>query len=366
MKSWIKKLAFLFPLIAAMLLYILLPHFPKTTETLFSRGIFRVISVPLGWLVSWLPLSLTELAVFVGIGFVLVSIVILIIKLIRRSDRVIVLGRVGRFCGWVLGAAALMYMLCHGANFYRLPAAQLMELPTGTVSPERLQEICLDLAEKANAARLEVAEDENGRMALSKTVSATLRDAGGGYRAIDGEYPFLWGAVGRAKPVQLSHYWSYTGITGMYFPFLCEANVNIDQPHSDLPMCASHELAHTRGFAREDECNFFGWLACIHSPSADYRYSGWLDAYVRCTNALSDYDAELAGEVMARASAGVNRDLRGRYEYWQPFFEAFGGKVMQAADDINDAFIQSQGVEEGLLSYDMVVGLIVGYYEKNA
>ncbi len=82
------------------------------------------------------------------------------------------------------------------------------------------------------------------------------------------------------KPVQLSHWWSYTGITGMYFPFFAEANVNIDVPDSGIPATAAHELAHTRGFAREDECNFLAYLACIHHSSGDVRYSGYLSAYI--------------------------------------------------------------------------------------
>lgn len=33
----------------------------------------------------------------------------------------------------------------------------------------------------------------------------------------------------------------------MYFPFLAEANVNIDIPDWDIPSTAAHELAHTPG-----------------------------------------------------------------------------------------------------------------------
>ena len=49
-----------------------------------------------------------------------------------------------------------------------------------------------------------------------------------------------------------------------------------------FPSTAAHELAHTRGFAREDECNFFAFLTSIASDSADCRYSGYLsDVYKR-------------------------------------------------------------------------------------
>ena len=152
-------------------------------------------------------------------------------------------------------------------------------------------------------------EDEDGCVRLSQSVTKTLRLADGGYRNLQGEYAFLFGGTWRAKPVQLSHWWSYTGITGMYFPMLAEANVNIDVPDSSIPATAAHELAHTRGFAREDECNFLAYLTCIHSDSADFRYSGLLMAYIYCSNTLYDYDKDLWGETREACSDGVKRDL---------------------------------------------------------
>ena len=179
-----------------------------------------------------------------------------------------------------------------------------------------------------------------------------------GYRSLQGTYPFLFGGVFRAKPVQLSHWWSYTGITGMYFPMLAEANVNIDVPDSSIPATAAHELAHTRGFAREDECNFLAYLTCIHSDSADFRYSGYLMAYIYCSNALYAYDIELWRETRAACSEGVLRDLGERNRYW----EAFEGRVQEISNSVNNSFLESQGQEKGTLSYDEVVSLIVSYY----
>ena len=188
----------------------------------------------------------------------------------------------------------------------------------------------------------------------------TLSEAGEGYKALDGRYSFLWGAVNRAKPVQLSHWWSYTGISGMYFPVYAEANVNTDQPDSAVPSTAAHELAHTRGFAKEDESNFFACLSCFVSPSADYRYSGYLMAYIYCSNALSTYDGDMWAAVRAYCSDGVIRDLEQRYKYW----DSFKGKVQDISIRVNDEFIQSQGVDDGVFSYDRVVGLLLAYYEK--
>jgi len=251
-------------------------------------------------------------------------------------------------------------MLLHGVNYYRLPVSALMQLDMSPKSAQLLQTLCIDLAKSASSEREKLKEDENGNIMLSNSLLKTLSQAGDGYRILDNTYPFFWGAVNRAKPVQLSHKWSYTGISGMYFPFFVEANVNIDQPDSAIPATSAHELAHTRGFAREDECNFFACLSCFVNPSPDYRYSGYVIAYINCSNALYSYNSDMWAETLPYCSDGVIRDIEERTEYW----DSFRGEVQEISNRVNDSFIQSQGVDDGVLSYNRVVGLLLAYYEK--
>ncbi len=348
----------LLPAVIAVLLRIILPHFPQLTETVFSRGLFRVLSAAVGGVTVLLPFSLTEVLVVLALPAVLVLAVLFIRRLIRSRAKGQTALRAVRGVAGVLSCTLLYYMLMHGINFYRLPVSQLMDLDVGTKSAQELLTVCIDLADKASAERAALAEDEKGCMQLSVSKSEILAQADGGYRKLEGQYPFLWGAVWRAKPVQLSHWWSYTGITGMYFPFFAEANVNIDVPDSDIPATAAHELAHTRGFAQEDECNFFAYLTSIHSDSAECRYSGYLLAYIYCANALYGYDQELWRQAYSHCSEAVRRDLNERNAYW----DAFKGKIQETSDKINDGFIKSQGVQDGVLSYNRVVQLILGYY----
>ena len=241
---------FLLPAIIAALLYVWLPHVPQLTEKVFSRGIFRAVSVPLGGLVAVLPFSLTECLVVLALPLA-VTLGILLAKRLRRTEaKGRVLARAGKGLGWVLSSVLLLYMVMHGANFYRLPVSELMGLDTSIQSPAYLQRVCIDLAQKASAERELLEEDEDGYTKLSVSKAEILRLADNGYRKLDDTYPYLWGGVWRTKPVLLSHWWSYTGITGMYFPFFAEANVNIDVPDSDIPATAAHELAHTAALPR--------------------------------------------------------------------------------------------------------------------
>ena len=42
----------------------------------------------------------------------------------------------------------------------------------------------------------------------------------------------------------------------------------------------AHELAHQRGIASEQECNFLGVLASTTSGNPAYVYAGWLSGYI--------------------------------------------------------------------------------------
>ena len=98
-------------------------------------------------------------------------------------------------------------------------------------------------------------------------------------------YPELGGRFGKAKPIFLSSKMSYTGISGIYFPFTGEANVNVDIPHSLLPATTCHEMAHQRGFAREDEANYIAWITCSSNDNPEFKYSGTLLALIHSMNA---------------------------------------------------------------------------------
>ena len=57
---WRSLLWCLIPTAVAAGMYWVLPHFPRFTEYAVTRGLFRVVSYPVEWLLSLLPFSLTE------------------------------------------------------------------------------------------------------------------------------------------------------------------------------------------------------------------------------------------------------------------------------------------------------------------
>lgn len=366
MKKFLKRFWVFIPLILAALMFFVLPHFPAVTEYVFSRGLFKIITVPLGFITSLAPVSLTEWLAILAIPAVMALIVILIVKLVKSGDRRKTLLGAGKFLAGFVSIACFMYMGCHGVNYYRYPMEKLMELDTSQKTPEELYNVCVRLADGAAAARAEL-EEASGDEFVSDTpykfaesLYTELSRAGSGYEKLIEEYPFLWTSVWRQKPVLLSEPWSYTGITGMYFPFLAECNVNTAQPDFSIPFTAAHESAHSRGIAFENECNFLAFLSCINSEYPEYRYSGYMEAFVYCSNDLYSYDEELWKGTQEHLTRGMFCD----YSELNAYIDKHKGKVNEVSSEINDTFIKAQGVFDGALSYDRVTELILAYYAK--
>lgn len=356
----LRQLWIFIPLILAAAMYFLLPMFPEFTEQVISRGLFKIYTVPVGFLTSLIPISLTELCAVLAIPAVITLIVVFIVRMKKSRYRRRTAIKAGRFLAGFVSFAAFIYMTAHGANFYRQPLEQLMELDTSGKSPEFLSQVCTELATHAAEERLLLTEDENGCVKFTEDIWTELSRADSGYEALTEDYPFLWTSISRQKPVQLSYLWSYTGIVGMYFPFLAECNVNIEQPDFCQPFTASHESAHSRGIAFENECNFLAFLSCINSEYPEYRYSGYLMAFKFCSNALYSADRELWETMAAGTSEGMWRDLRAENEY----IRRFEGEAKKVFTSANDTFIKVQGVKDGTRSYDRMTDLVLAYYYK--
>ena len=348
------------PLILAAVMYFLLPLFPDFTEYVISRGLFKAFTVPVGFLTSLVPISLTELCAVLALPAVVVLVVIFIVRMKRSPRRKRTALAAGRFLAGFLSFGALIYMTAHGANYYRYSLERLMELDASPKPEEFLLAVCQDLAVHAAAEREQLAEDENGCVKFTEDIYTELTRTGSGYSALTEEYPFLWTSISRQKPVQLSYYWSYTGIVGMYFPFLAECNVNTEQPDFSVPFTASHESAHSRGIAFENECNFLAYLSCINSEYPEFRYSGYMNAFKYCSNSLYAADRELWQQAYSYVTEGMRRDFSAENEY----IRAFEGEVKQTSTAVNDGFIKAQGVADGQRSYGRVTDLILAYYYK--
>ena len=357
---WLKWIFCLIPSVLAIIMYLVLPYFPKFTEYAITRGLFRIVAFPVEWIMSIFPFSITEIVVILCLPAILTLLIIWLIRIIRRENKLKIFEKGCRFFVWCISLALLIFMVMDGGNFSRIPTGELLNLPDRQYTAEDLHKITADLAEKASAAREKLPEDEKGCAKLTVSQSELLLLSDDCFDKLKDDYPFLKTATWRVKSVGMSHWWSYTGTTGVYCPWLGEASINTDIPVYELGHTATHEIAHTMGFAKENECNFLAWLACAESEQPDFVYSGHLAAYIYCVQALYDADKDLWRDAASRCSEGMVRDLKNINEYWKQF----EGEVQESSQKVNDTFIKVNGVESGVLSYDEMVGLCLRYYDS--
>ncbi|MDO4811635.1 MAG: DUF3810 domain-containing protein [Eubacteriales bacterium] len=221
---------------------------------------------------------------------------------------------------------------------------------------EELEQVTAYFAENLAIAADKVERDADG--AFAEPEAEIFAYSTQVYDPLYEDFPFLRLQDHVPKAVSLSRVMSRLDFTGFYFPFTGEANVNVDCPQSFLPATIAHEMAHQRGIASEQECNFLAIVASADSHSAAYRYSGWLMGYVYLGNALYHADQDKWQAIRDTLPDTVRLDLYQNNAYWA----LFEGAVNDAAQSVYDSFLKSQGEDRGIQSYGTVVDLLMTYY----
>jgi hypothetical protein len=135
---------------------------------------------------------------------------------------------------------------------------------------------------------------------------------------------------------------------------------NADVPAFDLPMVIAHHKAHQRGYAREDEANFIGYIICINSTDPYVKYSGYLYG-LKVLEVLSKGNVDRYNDLLSRINEGPKADLRERSAFW----ERMRSSALSAASRrIFSAYLRANRVPGGVKSLDEDVPLIIGYYLK--
>ncbi|MBW7573781.1 DUF3810 domain-containing protein [Caproiciproducens faecalis] len=344
---------------AALLLIFTAQNHPDFAEW-YANTIYSVLSRGGNRVTSLIPFSLMEVLIVLlsaGAVFYMIFFIAKIIHNPGKRKRIFSLFVLNLLC-----TASVLYFLfavsC-GINYYRYPFAQTCGLDIRPSSKAELTALCTSLAARANELREGVKTDQDSVMRLStENTLLTAKKAQAAFDSISVDYPLLRAGYGQPKPVHFSRVMSYLDITGIFFPFTFEANVNVDIPDYSIPSTMCHELSHLRGYMREDEANFIGYLVCEKSGDADFRYSGVMLAYIYASNALYSTDPDLAGQISGTLSDGVRRDLANNSAYWKQF----EGPVATAADHVNDSYLKANKQQDGVKSYGRMVDLLLAEY----
>jgi hypothetical protein len=323
------------------------------------RRIASVWRFAAGHLTSYLPFSLMETA-GTALALLLAALLIaLIAALFRRRGVFRALRRLGAFVVVIAyGAAIFIWAFLPG---YYAPPAYTEALERRDISAEELAAALTFFRDRANSLSGSVKRDGDGRFAESVDNIITLSELVYGNTEL--EFPRLSASRARPKKMLYSELMSRTRFTGIYFALTGEANINVNSPRAFLPFTAAHELAHSRGAAREDEANFFAVAACLTSNVTVYEYSGCLAAVSYLGGALAEADIYAFADITEGYGEYVVRDLDDSRSYWFEIEEknAEAPAVAAFADAVNetyDAYLRANGQDDGMRSYGECVDLL--------
>ena len=244
-----------------------------------------------------------------------------------------------------------IYTVNCGINYYRRPFSDYLEYRAGRYSEKELEELLVWLTQRVNAVYTETGGQER-RKVQNEAVKAMEK--------LGEQYPQLAGYYPKPKPVLFSRLLSIQQLSGIYSPFTVEANYNAEMTPYNIPHTACHELSHLRGFMREDEANFIGFLACFGSENQEYRYSGYLMGWIYAGNALESVDHEAYAGYWDMLRPEVQEDLRENTAFW----DRFDTKVSKAAETLNNTYLKANSQSDGVRSYGRAVDLMLAWYQS--
>ncbi len=327
----------------------------------YSTKIYPLISIPINYVTSIFSFSLAEVLIILVILTVIIYIILYIIKFIkyknqRKSNTLKLILNFLCACSTIY----FIFIIFTGINYNRLTFADKSGLTIKPSSKSELIILCNELIKQANTLRTQVEVDDNSIMKLNSNYNTAI-EASIAYAKMSDEFETLLPNYGKPKPVFFSKLMSYANITGVFFPYTFEANVNTNIPNYSIPSTMCHELTHQRGYMREDEANFLAYLACLKSDKVEFKYSGVMLAYIHASNALYDIDKEAYIDLYSKLSEGVKIDLNYNNKYW----DKFETKIAKISNEVNNVYLKINSQEDGVESYGRMVDLLLANYRKN-
>lgn len=358
---------FLFPI--AIVINLFCSKYPQFVESYYSTKINKVIIQVMSKITGIVPFSIYELTIYILVFSTVGFVIYFIFAILQSKNNTVPLLK--KYILNILSITSLAYFLfivLWGINYNRIPLeisliTQYNETNNTSINvvnstTSDLENLYKYLIDCANNTRELVLENNQGVMISNGDFKDIINRSQHGYDNIVNIIPSVEGDYGKPKYVMSSNLMCYTGITGIYFPWTGEANVNIAVPDVYIPSTTTHEMAHQRGFSSEDEANFIAYLACINHSDNDFKYSGYILALNHTASALKNSNPVAYDELSKDIHDDVLRDLRYNREFWNKY----EGKIDQLSNDFNNAYLKSNGIKEGTQSYGKMVDLLLTYY----
>ena len=354
--SLLTPLAFVFIALGLLggIIHILSVSFPVFADFI-NRTLGNALRFILSKMTGIFPFSVAEMLIYTSP--LLVTVIILIaLRYSKKGDVYFTRSIITVISA--LGAVYFLFAAGFAPGYRGSSLADKAGLTERKSTAEELYTTTLLVIDEVNGYADKTEYSLEGASYMPFTVSELSQELSVCYRTLSDEYSFVPSFSSQVKPIIISPLMTYTHISGIYSFFTGEANLNCNYPDFVNVFSAAHEMAHQRGFSREDEANFIAFLVLRKSNNDYLRYSASLNMYRYLSNALYSADYDLFEDAYSQLSANAKNELSA----YSVFFDKYrDNTAADISDKINDAYLQSQGTE-GTKSYGLVVDLAVSFY----
>ena len=292
----------------------------QRVEEWYATGVYIYIAKVLQLFLGWLPFSVGDL--------LYIAAIIYIIFTLHKSFKRPILKTLNR----LFKIGSMVWLLFHflwGFNYYRTSIQEQFNLAKGEVKKEEVVAFTNYTLTQANLYSNPQPITHNSQPSPVK--------------------PSLFGILG-----------NYMGYGGYYNPFTGEAQINSHMPDFMLPYIAVHEAAHQKGYAKESEANFIGYIDAMNSGDNALLYSSNMEMFLYANRALRRFDSTLAKQNMERLSPRIKKDLAD----YKVFAEKYYGPVDKFITWFYTGFLNFNNQPEGMMSYNRGIVYAMRYVSR--
>ena len=324
---------------------------PSIIETVYSRGLFLGIR----WATSQ-TMGLLPFAWYYLFWVAIVGVIYRWIPALRQYSRRARWRKIGSGLLTFISCLYLCFQWLWGFNYGRVKFEKQANLKADSIGISELrQEVDTQMVRLIqahtdwnNTGYAKTTLPPNLEDTMRRLLTQTMRQFG---------YPIAGDA--RVRGLQPKGVLMRFSSSGVYWPFVAEANFDTGLHPLQWPFVMAHELGHAYGITDEGVCNFLAWVACQHSNQPIIRYAGEI-CYWREVGANYKYaDKEAYLALRATLPQGITTDLddmnQNLADY--PDFVSLTG--------VYDLYLKWQGVPEGLTNYSKIIRLVRAYRQKN-
>jgi hypothetical protein len=352
MKTWIWLLLLL------LLIFIqLISRDAYFIEKYYTYGFYPVWSRAFRWLFGWIPLSVGDLVYLLLILVFIAKVLHIIISLFKKEWRQLHLVSGIKSLVFFLLLVYVFFYIAWGLNYSRKGIAYQLGLHVSAYTLPELDTLTSILQQRLNMYAANVDQKERQGLKKKSRLFEKSKDA---YRIVSIQYPFLKYHPESLKPSLFSYAGNVLGFLGYYNVFTGEGQVNTTYPFFTQPFTTCHEMAHQVGYAKENEANFVGYLACKSHPSNAYKYSVYFDLYRYAINEIYNRDSLLAICYQKKLHPQVIEDMA----VLRRFNKKYQNNIEPIFNWAYNNFLKANNQPAGRATYNEVVAWLIAYRKK--